>query len=602
MRRRFFCFAVFAAASRCFQSPVWAQDVIKSSSFALRGGAGYKEGFTHLGYVNPDAPKGGNLNLAATGTYDNFHRYALRGNCADGHEYFYDSLMTAVRDEVNVLYPLIAESIEYAADSSYIIFNINKAARDQEGQPVTAEDAAFSFNIIYEKGVPQFRSYYKDVRAAAISKTKVRFDIPAETDDNGNVTHSRQKMFDLASVPVFSKRFWEKQNFSEPLAVPPVGTGPYRVKEYKTGQFVLLEKVKDYWAAELPVNKGRYNFDTIRYDYYRDSNVEFEAFKSGEFDFRMENSAKNWATQYTGKLFDTGVIIREEIPNKIAQPVSAFVFNIERPLFDDRKIRVALNYFFDFQWMNKNLFYNTYTRTRSYFQNTIYEARGVPDRNELKELAAVKDKVPPEIFTAEFNPPVTDGTGNIRNQAREAMKLFAEAGWFLKNGKLVNESGEQFSFELLIYDVNTERVAIPFQRNLAHYGIDMRIRTVDTSQFINRLRSRDFDMISSVFPAVQTPGADLMIIWNTKFVDSTWNTPGVRDAAIDYITEQIANEEDEKRLLTLGRILDRVLTWNYFIVPEWNLPAFRVAYKSFLKRPEIMPKYDFDIDAWWISK
>jgi len=615
MRRGFFCFSaltVFAVMFQitAFQSALFAQDVIKSNSFALRGEAKYKTGFTHFDYVNPDAPKGGQLRLAAiAGTYDNFNRYAMRGYCTEGWTYFYDDLMAPSGDEVDVLYPLIAESIEYADDYSYIIFNINPAARDHEGQPITAEDVAFSFNTFYEKGVPQFRSYYKGIRATAVSKTKARFDMPPELDDNGKPqldsngrqVYSRQKIFDLASNTVLPKRFWSEHDFSDPLIIPPLGTGPYRVKDYRMGQYVILERVKDYWAAELPVNKGRYNFDTIRYDYYSDNNVKFEAFKSGEIDFRQETSPKNWATQYTGKLFDSGVIVREEIPNEIAQPMRALIFNIQRPIFSDRRIRIALNYFFDFEWMNKNLFYNTYVRTRSYFENTIYEAHGVPDADELKELGAVKDKVPLEVFTTEFNPPVTDGTGDIRNQAREAMAIFAEAGWVLKNGKLVNGAGEQFSFELLIYDVDTESIAVSYQRNLARYGIDMQIRSLDTTQFINRVRIHDFDMIAFGYVAEQAPGAGLMIVWNSKFIDSTWNLANVIDPAIDYLTEQIAAEATEKRLLTLGRVLDRVLTWNYFVVPEWNLPKFRIAYKNFLRRPKIMPKYALDIDAWWVE-
>jgi microcin C transport system substrate-binding protein len=367
------------------------------------------------------------------------------------------------------------------------------------------------------------------------------------------------------------------------------------------GQYVVLERVKNYWAADLPVNKGQYNFDTIRYDYYRDSNVAFEAFKAGEYDFREENSAKNWATAYKGKLFEDGTIIREEIEHEVAQGLSSLVFNIQRPIFSDRRIREALNYFFDFEWMNKNLFYNQYQRNRSFFGNTEYEAKNAITKNEIEILEPIKNDIPPEVYTSIFTPPKSDGTGNIRDGARKAMKLFDDAGWVLKNGKLISKaSGKQFSFELLIYDSSTERFAIPFQRNLERYGIDMRIRMVDVSQYVNRLRERDFDMISSAYGANPYPSSDLMIIWHSAYIDSTWNTAGVMEAAVDYLTEQIAaSQEDAEKLVYLGRAFDRVLTWNHYIIPEWHVSAFRIAYSSKFDKPKISPKYEVGLDTWW---
>ncbi|MDR2865458.1 MAG: extracellular solute-binding protein [Spirochaetaceae bacterium] len=598
------------ALSLCFAEN---KDSLTSGYYlSLRDAPVYKDGFTHFNYVNPDAPKRGRLTLAAAGTYDSFHRYALRGSSAAGSEYFYDSLMTSSGDEVDVLYPLIARKVEYPSDYSYFIFDIDPRAQDNEGRPIHAEDVVFSFYIIYEKGVPQFRSYYSGVKVTALSGNRVRYDIPPALDDNGNpqkdingnTVYNKELMMTLAGAPIFPKHFWESHDFAEPLITPPVGTGPYRVKEYKMGQSVTLERVKDYWAADLPVNKGRYNFEIMHYDYYRDANVAFEAFKAGEYDLRIESSPKNWATQYTGKWIKTEDIIREEIPNQIAQPVNAFVFNITRPVFSERKTRIALGYFFDFQWMNKNFFYNTYTRTRSYFQNTMYEAKGLPSAEEIRALEAVRDLIPAEVFTQEYNPPVTDGTGNIRNQAREALSVFKEAGWELKNQKLLNAQGEHFSFELLLRqaDTDTERVAITFQRNLERYGIDMKIRSVDDSQFINRLRSRDFDMISWRYLANQTPSSDLMIVWNTKHIDSTWNIAGVSDPAIDYLTTKISeNQEDGEKLLALGRALDRVLTWNSYLIPEWNLPSFRIAFKNKFGKPAVRPKYDVGIETWWIK-
>ncbi|MDR3300997.1 MAG: extracellular solute-binding protein [Spirochaetaceae bacterium] len=598
-------FALTAALSAQSQGAL-----IRAENLNLRGKSAYQGDWTHFAYTNPDAPKGGSLTLSTLGTFDNFHRYAIRGNCAAGSEYFYDSLMTASADETDTLYPLIASSVEYAPDYAYFIFTLNPRATDQEGGALGAEDVEHSFKMFYEKGVPQFRSYYSGVTVRALSGNRVRYDMAPELDDEGNnrkdargnPVYSKEKMLSLATSPVFPQRFWREHDFAEPLTMPPLGTGPYRIKEFKMGQSLTLERVKNYWAAQLPVNKGRYNFDIIRYDYYRDASIDFEAFKAGEYDFRLENSAKNWATGYTGKWLETERIVREEIPNSIAQTTGAFVFNIQRPVFSSRRVRTALNYFFDFQWMNKNLFYGSYQRTRSYFQNTEYEAEGLPSQAERAVLEPLRAHVPPELWTEEYHPPETDGTGNIRPSAREALRIFKEAGWELKNGKLLDAAGAPFSFELLLRqaDTDTERVATSFQRNLQRYGIEMRIRSVDDSQFINRLRSRDFDMITWRYPPSQTPSSDLMIVWHTRHIDSTWNTAGVSDPAVDYLTEQIAaHQEDGEKLLALGQAFDRVLTWNSYIIPEWNLPMFRIAHKDKFGKPALRPKYDIGIDCWW---
>jgi microcin C transport system substrate-binding protein len=587
--------------------------MISAQYLCLRGEPRNKGNWTALDYVNPNAPKGGGITYAVLDTYDNFHAYALRGNRGEGHKYFYDTLMTESSNEIDVVYPLIAERVEYASDNSFFIFFINPAARNHDGESITAEDVEFSFNILYEKGVPQFRRFYEGVKVEAIDKRRVRFTLPQKKDDAGlpvfdinkNPVYEKSTMIDLTKMPVFVKKFWEGRDFSEPLLTPPLGTGPYRVKEYKMGQYLILEHIKDYWAAELPVNKGRYNFDTIRYDYYLDANVAFEAFKAGEYDFRQESSPKNWAIGYTGKLIDSGVIVREEIPNSLAQVMRGFIFNIQRPVFYDRRIRLALQYFFDFEWMNRQLFYNAYTRTRSYFQNTEYEARGLPDADELAILEPLRGKIPDEVFTREYNPPKSGGTGYIREGAREALALFREAGWELKKGRLVNSEGTRFSFELLIYSgsADTERVALAFQQNLSRYGIDMRIRAVDTSQFINRLRSRDFDMLANGWNAHQTPSSMLMIVWHSKHIDSTYNAAGVIDGAVDYLTQVIADaQEDGKKLLALGRAFDRVLTWNCYAIPQWNMPVFRIAYKSKFAMPDIKPRYGLDIDTWWVKQ
>ena len=528
-------------------------------------------------------------------TYDNFNRYASRGYCVEGWEFFYDTLITGAGDELYTYYPLIAERIEYATDYSFIIFYINRAARDQDGFPITAEDVKFSFDTFMTQGVPQFRIFYAGINATVLDAYRVRFDLSSAGD--------KEKMLDLCGLTILPKRFWQNRNFSEPLMTPPVGTGSYRVSDYKMGQYVTLERVKNYWAADLPVNKGQLNFDTIHYDYYRDETVAFEAFKSGAYDFRLENVAMNWATQYTGRLFSSGQIIKREVPHEIPQPMQAFIFNTTRPVFQDRRVRQALNYFLDFEWMNKNLFYGQYTRSRSFFQNTPYEAKGLPSIEEIAVLNPIRDKIPAEVFTGEYQPSVTDGSGNITTQARRALALLSAAGWDLKNGKMTNRtSGAQMSFELLIHDSTTERVAIPLQRNFERYGINMNIRLIDSSQFINRRNSHDFDLVADAYGANAYPSSSLLNVWHSAYIESSWNKANVQDPAIDYLIEGIIeSQNDEQALLTWGHALDRVLTWNFYVIPEWHIPKFRIAYKDKFGMPTRRPKYDIGLNTWWVK-
>ena len=573
---------------------------ITASSFAVLGSPKYTADWTHFDYVNPAAPKGGSITLAATGSYDNFHRYALRGHCAAGSEYFYDTLLTQSEDESGVYYPLIAEKIEYEDDFSSIIFHINPLCRDQEGGPLTAEDVAFTFTVLYEKGVPQFRASYEGVTVTVLDPRRVRFDL----SESGN----SDQMTGLLSLPVFAKRDWvddagnERYNFSEPRLEPPLGTGPYRVTSWAMGQRLILSRIPDYWAAGLPSRKGYFNFDTIRYDYYRDEGVAFEAFKAGEYDFRQENSARRWALEYRGKLFDSGRLVREEVSHDVPQGAQYLAFNTQRPLFADRRVRTAFTYFMDFEWMNKNLFYGQYARMRSYFENTEYAAVGLPGADELRALQPIRDKVPPEVFTAEFQPPENTGTGDIRANVRKAVALLKEAGWELKAGKMVDQTGRQCSFELLIYSTSSERIAIPIQRNFARYGIEMRIRMVDVSQYVNRLRSRDFDVVNEVGSAFAYPSPSLRYLWHSAYIDSTWNTPGVMDEAVDYLVDGIvARQGDKDALLAWGRALDRVLTWNNYGIFEWHSSTFRLAYSSKFAKPPVRPRYSVGLETWWVK-
>ncbi|MBV1840977.1 extracellular solute-binding protein [Photobacterium ganghwense] len=571
-------------------------DVIESRALVGFGTAKYPPDFTHFDYVNPQAPKGGNVVYAEVGTFDSFNRYASRGVSAAGSDTIYDTLFYSAADEIDTAYPLIAEKVRYSDDYAWMEVDINPAARFHDGHPITAEDVAFTFDKFMAQGVPQYKVYFKDVKSVTAKSTlTARIEM---TKPNREILLAL-----VQGMNVLPKHYWQDKDLSEPLNTPPLGSSAYKISNYKPGQSVSYTLVPDYWAKDLPVNVGRNNFETVRYDYYRDETVTLEAFKAGEYDIREENVAKFWATLYEGPNFDKGFIVKEEIPHQIPQAMQAFVFNIQRPVFNNPKVREALSYAMDFEWMNKALFYEQYTRTRSYFQNTDYEAKGLPSAGEVAVLAPVKEKIPERVYVEEYQPPMTDGSGRIRSQLRTALALMKEAGWEVRDKVMTNvKSGEPFTFELLMYSPSTERIAIPFQKNLKLLGIDMRLRTVDTTQYIKRVRDRDFDMVSSGYSANAYPSPNLLIAWNSKFLDSTYNTAGVTNPAIDYLTEQIAeNQENPDKLLDLGRALDRVLQWNFYVIPQWHISQFRVASWDKFSRPAIRPKYALGKDTWWVD-
>lgn len=589
--------AAMAVGVGLFTSSVWAANVIETTTLVGFGTAKYPADFKHFDYVNPDAPKYGKVTYGQNGTFDNFNRYASRGQPAAATGNLYDTLMFSPSDEIDAFYPLIAEKVRYSDDYSWLEVDINPKAKFNDGVPITAKDVEFTYAKFVKEGVPQFRAYYKDVKSVkAISDLTVRIEMSVP---------NKEKLFSLAqSTRVLPEHYWKDKNFSEPLNEPPVGSGAYKIVDYKMGQSLTYQLDENYWAKDLPVNVGRNNFKTIQYDYYRDDTVMLEAFKAGEFDFREESSAKFWASSYNGVNFDKGYIKKEEIEHHKPMATQAFVFNTERPVFSDPKVREALNYAMDFEWMNKNMFYNQYTRTRSYFQNTDYEAKGLPSEAELEVLNKYKGKIPERVFTDEYNPPVTDGSGRIRPQMRKAFALLKEAGWQLKNKVMTNiETGEPLSFELLIYSPTSERFAIPLQKNMRAMGIDMRIRTVDTTQYLKRWRDRDFDMVSSRYTAHPYPSSDLKIVWNSNFIDSTYNQAGVKDPVIDDLTDLIEqNQQNPENLLALGRSLDRVLQWNFYIIPQWYIKKYRVATWDKFERPDVLPTYDLGVDTWWVSK
>ncbi|MFC3395946.1 extracellular solute-binding protein [Brenneria rubrifaciens] len=570
----------------------YADAIDQSTFFALLGEPKYGADFRHFDYVNPDAPKGGSITLSALGTFDNFNRFALRGVAAVRTDRLYDSLFVPSDDEPGSYYPLVALSTRHSHDFQWIEVSLNPRARFHDGSPITAADVAFTYNMFMTQGVPQFRLYFKNVTVKVVAPLTVRFDFPVP---------DKNRMFSLLTLPIMPEKFWKNHNFSEPLSYPPLASGPYRITAYRMGQYVTYSRVKDYWGADLPVNKGQYNFDKIRYDYYLDDSVALEAFKAGAFDLREESSPKHWATQYQGGNFERGYIIKQDQENQSAQDTRWLAFNIQRPIFSDRRVRQALTLAFDFNWMNKALYYGAYQRADSYFQNTEYAAQGEPGAEELVWLTPLKDKVPPEVFGPRYQPPSSDGSGYDRKNWLKALALLKEAGWELKNQRLVSrQTGKPFTFELLLPSAANSQYVLPFQQSLKKLGIAMTVRNIDSAQFNSRVRSRDFDMTATLYPAFLYPSDNLQMWWSSQYIDSTYNTSGVSDPAIDSLVNEITRRQGQKTpLLSLGRALDRVLTWNQFMIPMWYSNHDRFAYWNKFAMPAVRPAYSLGFDGWW---
>ena len=556
----------------------------------------YPADFKHFEYVNPDAPKGGLLRQRDIGGFDSFNPFIPKGN-AVGVGLIYDSLTYHSPDEPFTEYGLLAEKIDKAPDNSYVRFILNPKARFHDGTPVTADDVIFTFNILLEKGDPMYRHYYADVaQVVAEDKLKVRFDFKHK--DN------RELPLILGQIQVLPKHWWASRDFSKSSLEPPLGSGPYQIGKVSAGSSVRFERVKDWWAKDLPVSRGLYNFDTIQIDYYRDTQVALEAFKAGQFDVNLEYSAKDWNTGYDCPALRAGKFAMQAIPNHNPAGMQGYVFNLRRPMFQDRRVREAIAQLFDFEWASKQLFYGAYKRTHSYFENSEMAATGLPSEAELKLLEPLRDKLPPEVFTQEFKPPVSDGSGIIREQSRRAFQLLTEAGYRIENDKMIGPDGKQLVFEFLNFQPNLERVILPFKRNLAELGIDLQIRRVDTSQYINRLRSRDFDMTSAIWPQSSSPGNEQREFWHSASADNpgSRNLMGLRDPAIDQLVEGLIRSDSRESLITHARALDRALLWGHYVVPNYYVDTWRVAYWQRFGRPAVTPLYDYGLMSWWQEK
>ncbi|MEA3333482.1 MAG: extracellular solute-binding protein [Pseudomonadota bacterium] len=573
-----------------------AAETTVSYGQALHSELKYGADFTHFDYVNPEAPKGGTLRQAAIGTFDTFNDFILKGVSAAGVGIIYDSLMVAAEDEPFSQYGLIAEKVELAADRTYVIFHLNPAARFHDGYPVTADDVVFTFNLLLEQGQPMFKRYYADVTGVeALDQRQVKF-----TFKDGE---NAELPLIVGQLDILPRHFWQGKEFKKSGLDLPLGGGPYRIKRFLPGKSITYERVAGYWAADLPVNKGRYNFDVLTYDYYRDATVALEAFKAGEYDFRHENVSKNWATLYNGPQFEAGEIVKKEIAHEIPQGIQGFVFNTRRAIFSDRKVREALIYAFDFEWSNKNLFYSQYERNDSYFSNSEMAAKGAPSAAEKALLEPFRVQLPAEVFTDSYHLPTTDGRGNIRHNLRRAADLLKSAGWRVKNRKLVDKNDNPFVFEILLTAPAFERIVLPFKRNLARLGIETEVRVVDTAQYLNRIREFDFDMVVWSYGQSLSPGNEQRYYWHSSVADipGSRNLAGIKDPVVDALVEQIIRATDRQNLTTRVRALDRVLQWGFYVLPHWHISTFRIAYWRKLAQPELVPKYGLGLMTWWVK-
>jgi len=564
---------------------------------SIHGDLKYGPGFKHFEYANPDAPKGGDVRLAAIGTFDNLNPFILKGVPAAGAGQLFDTLTVASSDEPSSEYGLIAESVEVPADRSWVTFTLRPEARFHDGSAITADDVIWTFQTLKTKGHPFYRAYYAQVaKPEALGPSKVKFSFgPGE---------NRELPVIAGQLPVLSKAYWSKRDFEKTTLEPPLGSGPYRVESVDAGRSIVYRRVKDYWGAKLPVRAGQNNFDTIRYDYYRDSTVALEAFKAGQYDFRQENSAKNWAAAYKVPAVTQGLLKKEEIPNEVPTGMQAFVFNTRRPIFQDRRVRQALGYAFDFEWANKNLFHGAYTRTRSYFSNSELASSGLPGPEEIKVLEPFRGRVPPEVFAKEYQPPVTDGSGDIRANLREALGLLKEAGWVVQGQKLANaRTGEPMQFEILLDDPNFERITLPFVKNLERLGVAARVRTVDAAQYQKRVENFDFDMAVGLWGQSLSPGNEQTDFWNSERagIAGSRNLAGIHDPVVDKLVELVISAPDRPSLVARTRALDRVLLWGFYGIPHFHIRTFRVAYWDKFDRPRVSPKYALGFDTWWVD-
>lgn len=563
---------------------------------AMHGRPKYPSDFKYFDYVNPDAPKGGVLRMAWIGGFDNLNPFITRGSAPIGISMTFETLLTSSSDEAFSNYGLIAEKIAMPEDRSWVAFTLRPEARWHDGTPITPEDVVFSLETLKNKGAPFYRFYYAAVeKAEVIAPNAVLFTFtPGDNHELPLI---------IGQMPILPRHYWEQHDFTKTTFTPPLGSGPYRLERYESNRYVTYRRVEDYWGKDLPVNRGLNNFNVIRYDYYRDTTVALEALKAGEYDFRLENESKKWATGYDFPAVRDGRFIVRNFPHHRTLPMQGYIFNLRRPIFQNPKVRQALAYAFNFAWTNQALFYDQYTRTKSYFPNSELSSSALPGPMELEILEPLRDLIPPQVFTQTYEPPLGNASGFIRDDLKKALTLLNEAGWTLKGERLVDAQGTPFTFEILLEQPTWERISLPFARNLRFLGIDAGIRTIDSAQYKTRTDEFDFDMIVDLFPQSSSPGNEQSDFWGSAAADEfgSRNTIGIKNPAVDRLTALIVAATDRESLIARARALDRVLLWNFYLIPQWHVAGDRAAYWNRFGMPDVTPDSGIQILSWWID-
>jgi peptide/nickel transport system substrate-binding protein len=579
--------------------PSGGNQAMAADGIAMHGSPHETAGFTCFPYVNPDAPKRGRVTFAMQGSYDSLNPLIVRGEPADGvRDYVYESLLARANDEPFTLYGLIAESIDTPPDRSYVEFTLDPRAKFSDGVPITVYDVIFSLELLRDHGRPNHRSYYTKVtKVEKTGERKVRFTF----DHSGD----REMPLIIGLMPVLPRHLINPDAFETTTLTPLIGSGPYVIDKVDPGKSITFKRDPNYWGRDLPVNCGRYNFDEIRFDYYRDAGSMFEAFKSGLVQLRDEDDPTRWTEGYDFPALRDGRVIKEELPLETPAGMSALVFNTRRPLFADQRVREALIKLLDFEWINRTLYHGQYARTQSYFARSNLSSHGHPaDATERALLSPYLDDVKPSIMDGNYTLPQSDGSGENREGRREALQLLEQAGYHLKGGKLVNvATGEPFQFEILAATRAQERLLLTYAAALKQVGIDARIRQVDSAQYQRRKQTYDFDMIEYYWPVSLSPGNEQSFRWGSQaaVTEGSFNYPGVKSKAVDAMIEAILKAEDEDSFVSAVRALDRVLLSGDYVIPLFHLPRQWVAHWRELKRPETTPLYGYQLDSWWIE-
>jgi microcin C transport system substrate-binding protein len=587
--------------------------VTRSNAIAILAKPALPADFPYFPYVNPNAPKGGDVTLASIGTFDSFNPFILRGTSTHGMAapwvvlpggsgsgstvgHLWESLLTPSADEAASGYGHIAETIELPANKLWVAFELRPEAKFSDGTPVTAEDVAWTYHTLLEQGRPGFRIEMADVKDVVVESPR-RVVFHFKSNEN------RELPLILGGLPVLPKHFFDGRDFSKPLTDPPIGSGPYRISNFELGRSVTYERRPDWWAANLPTGKGTNNFNHVKIEYFRDSTVALEAFKAGQIDLRSENISKNWATAYDFPAVARGLVIKRDFHHHLPTGMQGFAMNTRRAVFANPLVRQAMAEAFDFEWANKNLFYGSYTRTLSYFSNSPLASSGIPEGDELKLLEPYRKELPPALFTEPFKLPVTDGSGNNREQLRHALALLEQAGWSVKGMKLLDKNGTQMSFTILFDDPSLERVGLPYAQSLQKLGIDVRVRTVDPAQYQHLTDDFDFDMIMMIYPESDIPGNELRGYFTcaASKAQGSFNAPGICDPAVDALVERIVTAQDRGTLTIAAHALDRVLLWRWYLVPNWDSRVFHIAYWDRFGYPDKPIREGINFDSWWVD-